>query len=263
MQSTHVGQLDLPMLRPAARQAHVVPALHNCSLLSMGTVCDAGYTISLDEHDIRIQDKGKTILSGKRRNDTGMWHIDLPMPNVQVANALGEPKISELVAFAHSALFSPALSTLEIPLAKGFITNFPGLTATNLRRHPPVSRPMDKGHLDQARKNHRSTKPAIIEPDDNHVDIDEYHPEPSNTKSHHCYAAIIEPTGQIYTDQTGRFVIPSSSGNNYLMILYDWDSNHIFAQPFKNRTAACIKQAYNITPTTLFGRPAPQTPATR
>jgi hypothetical protein len=28
------------------------------------------------------------------------------------------------------------------------------------------------------------------------------------------------------------------------MVLYDWDSNHIFAQPFKNRTAHCIKDAY-------------------
>jgi hypothetical protein len=134
MQSIHVDELDLPMLRPAARKVHIVPALRNCSLLSMGTVCDAGYTIDLDEHEIKIQDNaGATILSGNRRSDTGMWHIHLPMPNVQVANAIGEPKIPEVVAFAHISLFSPALSTLETALAKGFITNFPGLTASNLR----------------------------------------------------------------------------------------------------------------------------------
>jgi hypothetical protein len=120
----------------------------------------------------------------------------------------------------HSSLFSPALSTLEIPLAKSFITNSPGLTASNLRRHSPVSRPMDKGHLDRSRQNQRYTKPALIEADDGNFDIDEYHPEPANTKSHRCSAAGIKPAGQIYTDQTGRFVIPSSSGNNYLMVLY-------------------------------------------
>jgi hypothetical protein len=104
---------------------------------------------------------------------------------------------------------------------------------------------MDKSHLDQLRQNQRSTKPALIEADDGNMNIDEYHPEPANTKSHHCYAAVIEPTGQIYTDQTGHFVvIPSSSGHNDLMVLYDWDSNHIFAQPFKNRTSHCIKDAY-------------------
>ncbi|MCK7513582.1 MAG: hypothetical protein MZV70_62545 [Desulfobacterales bacterium] len=35
----------------------------------------------------------------------------------------------------------------------------------------------------------------------------------------------MEPTGQVYTDQTGRFITPSSNGNNYLLILYDYDSN--------------------------------------
>jgi hypothetical protein len=39
MHSTHIGELDLPMLRIDAQKAHIVPALQNCSLLSMGTLC--------------------------------------------------------------------------------------------------------------------------------------------------------------------------------------------------------------------------------
>jgi hypothetical protein len=54
----------------------------------------------------------------------------------------------------------------------------------------------------------------------------------------------MEPTGQIYTDQTGKFIAPSSNGNNDLMIVYDYDSNHIFAKPFKTRSATCILAAY-------------------
>jgi hypothetical protein len=65
---------------------------------------------------------------------------------------------ADLVAFAHAALFSPALSTLAIALEKGFLTNFPGLTPALLRKHPHQSIPMVKGHLDQSRKNQRSTK---------------------------------------------------------------------------------------------------------
>jgi hypothetical protein len=41
IESTHKADLDVPMLRPAARWAHIVPELHNCSLLSIGTFCDA------------------------------------------------------------------------------------------------------------------------------------------------------------------------------------------------------------------------------
>jgi hypothetical protein len=107
---------------------------------------------------------------------------------------------------------------------------------------------MDKGHLDQTRKNQRSTKPALIETSEADAilsDTDSF-PSPSEDKTHHCYVAILEPTGQIFTDQTGRFVIPSSNGNNYLIVLYGYDSNHIFAQPFKSRTAHCITEAYKI-----------------
>jgi hypothetical protein len=107
---------------------------------------------------------------------------------------------------------------------------------------------MDKGHLDQTRKNQHSTKPALIitsEADAILSDTNSF-PSPSEDKTHHCYVAFLEPTGQIFTDQTGRFVIPSSNGNNYLMVLCDHDSNHIFAQPFKNHTAHCITEAYKI-----------------
>ncbi|KAI2500612.1 hypothetical protein MHU86_13833 [Fragilaria crotonensis] len=53
---------------------------------------------------------------------------------------------------------SPALSTLDQALAKGYLTNFPGLTRELLRKHPPHSPAMIKGHLDQSRQHQRSTK---------------------------------------------------------------------------------------------------------
>jgi hypothetical protein len=65
------------------------------------------------------------------------------------------------------------------------------------------------------------------------------------------YAAIMEPMGQIYTDQTGCFVQASSNGNNYLLILYDYDSNRILAEPIKTRTGQAILAAYKIIHTRL------------
>jgi hypothetical protein len=55
---------------------------------------------------------------------------------------------------------------------------------------------------------------------------------------------IFEATGQIYTNQNGKFVIPSSNRNNYLMGVYDYDSNYIFAKQFKNNLAQSILAAY-------------------
>jgi len=51
-------------------------------------------------------------------------------------------------------------------------------------------------------------------------------------------------TGQIYTDPTGRFFVPSISGNSYILVLYGYDSNFIHAEPMKNRTKEVILAAY-------------------
>ena len=139
---------------------------------------------------------------------------------------------------------------------------------------------MVKGHLDQSRKNQRSTKahtlleastpvlailpaeppaPLAILPADEanttlvHAPVttlDDFFPdsEPDNCITHHCFASVMTPstTGQIHTDQTGQFVVPSSTGYNYLLILYDYDSNSILAEPMPRRTGLCILHAYKV-----------------
>jgi hypothetical protein len=250
MTSTHEAELDIPVLRLDARRAHIVPDLHHCSLVSMGVLCDAGYTVTFDAQRMHVLDNDICVLTGTRYAPTGMWHIDASTssdllrqkPQAQ-ANKLGGTTIKDaVVAYAHATLFSPSLSTLEHALSNNFLTNFPGLDLDTFRRHAPTSIPMDKGHLDQVRQNVRSTKPKRHKPE---PDTDT-NPNPITTTTHECFTAIFEPNGQVYSDQTGRFVIPSSSGNNYIMVLYDYDSNSIFAQPSKNRTAACILDAYKI-----------------
>ena len=78
--------------------------------------------------------------------------------------AIGAATPADLVAFAHAALFSPTLSTLDKALKQGFLTNFPGLTQKTLRQYPPQSPAMIKGHLDQTRANQRSTKTRLTRP---------------------------------------------------------------------------------------------------
>jgi hypothetical protein len=57
--------------------------------------------------------------------------------------------------------------------------------------------------------------------------------------------AIIQATGQIYTDQTGRFPISSSHGKKYIIILqYDYDSNAILAKPRKSKSEIKMVHAY-------------------
>jgi len=94
--------------------------------------------------------------------------------------------------------------------------------------------------MDQDQMNTCSTKTAPVK--------DEPFPteEEDGTPMHACYTALMEPTGQTYMDLTGKFVVASSNGNNYILIIYDYDSNAILAIPLKNRKAESILHVYKM-----------------
>jgi hypothetical protein len=101
--------------------------------------------------------------------------------------------------------------------------------------------------MNQQRHNTRKTKvkdPKVIitEPD-----LDQ------GIKTQFVYAATID-VGQIYTNQTGRFPVVSSKGNEYIIILYDYDSTAIFAQPIKDRTAPGVLRAFQVMEQALVAR---------
>jgi hypothetical protein len=88
---------------------------------------------------------------------------------------------------------------------------------------------MAKGHLDQIRKNQRSTKtPVELPASSKREETDDFFPTSPNSgaRTHFCYATCLEYTEQIFTDQTGRFITPSSTGYNQLFVLYDYDSSN-------------------------------------
>ena len=120
--STHEAELNLPMLLPAARHVHLVPGLHECSLLSIGQLCDAGYQVIFNRDTMSVLLHGKRVLQGARSLTTKLWHVNLTCEPTQIetaAAAIDSRKTAELVAFAHATLFSPALSTLQMAIHKG------------------------------------------------------------------------------------------------------------------------------------------------
>jgi hypothetical protein len=84
------------------------------------------------------------------------------------------------------------------------------------------------------RSNIRSTKDAAIVTNT----------QASSQRTNNIYADCRAITGNIGSDQTGRFIAPSTRGNNYLFILYNYDSNSIQAEPIPNRKKESIKAAY-------------------
>jgi hypothetical protein len=67
-----------------------------------------------------------------------------------------------------------------------------------------------------------------------------------NIKTYSACAQIVPcvPKRTAYHDLTGRFSHRSSCGNEYLLIVYDYDSNGILHCPLKNKTGAEIKRGW-------------------
>ena len=256
MHSSHTGDLALPMLPPEARLGHAVPDLHT-NLLSMGQLCDAGCTVRFDSTTVSVIFQGTTILHGVRSPDTKLWHVNLPPvppPEHTALASIGSATPAELVAFAHASLFSPALSTLHTALRKGFITNFPGLSDALLKKYPPQSYAMVKGHLDQTRQNQRSTKPKVPPlPTPPSPNDDAFPSSPAdNTKTHHCYIDIMEPTGQIYTVTTVKLhlnsVISTTAARYMTGDLKDFYLN----TPMEKKDYAYMRIPVSVIPDSIF-----------
>jgi hypothetical protein len=111
-------------------------------------------------------------------------------------------------------------------IQNGQFAAFPSVTVENVRKYIPKSDAIVKGHMNNIRQNIWSIKPAAGEPTPESELVQE-------DKYNLVYAAIMG-TNQIYTDLTGRFPTTSLSGNKYILILYDYDSNSLLSAPMKN-----------------------------
>jgi hypothetical protein len=254
MHSTHNDNIHLPLLPTAATKTSIFPAL-DTSLISIGQLCDAGCKAVFEQNTAEITLRETTILKGTRM-PPGLWYYqtntDKPCKvanattpssttttgtDTQSANAsiTNSSSMADHIQFLHAAAFSPVTSTWIDAINNGHYTTWPGLTADAVRQHLPKSLATAKGHLDQARKNQRSTKStSTIETPEPTIPI----AEPLNNKMNYVYAAIgkfSEATNMIHSDLTGRFPHTSTQGNKYVLIVYNYDSNTILAEPMQAR----------------------------
>ena len=151
-----------------------------------------------------------------------------------------------MARYLHACAFSPAISTFQKAINKGFFITWPGIDTLNFKKILETTVESEKGHLDQERKNLQSTKALNMIQND--IDND-FFPTPTDTKHNEFYSQIFHTTStnmaQAYSDLTGRFPHKSSRGNQYLLVVYDYDQNAIVFEPLKTRQAKEITTAFN------------------
>ena len=240
--ATQCGSLPIPNLSPTACKAHVFPRLQSASLLSLGQLCDDDCTILMNKYALHVFKDLKHILSGIRNRRDGLWDIPIQSPTQQFANVIlrKDTTKKDLIAFFHGACFSPTKTTFLKAIKNGNFISWPGLTLDNVTRYLNMTVPTALGHMKQERQNLQSTKQTDIDTD--------FFPTPEfpNQKTHEIFVKItpFQSTNKAYGDVTGKFPYMSSRGNQYFLVIYDYDSNAILVEVLKSRSGTDIKNAY-------------------
>ncbi len=89
-----------------------------------------------------------------------------------------------------------------------------------------------KGHLNQTRKNIRSTKVKATPLET--CNTSHLH----NKKVRNMYTQMYMVRKTMFSNQTGQFPIQSLCGKKYIMVMVEIHSNAILVEPMKNRKDA-------------------------
>ena len=141
----------------------------------------------------------------------------------------------------HAVCGYPVKSTWMKAVAAGNYIGWPLLTVRNVNKYYPETNETSMGHLNQTRRNVRSTRPL----------------EMSNTttlrgkKMRDVYMSVYNTRETIFSDQTGQFPTRSQRGNKYIMVMVEIDSNAILVEPMTSRKDAEMIRAYDALITRL------------
>jgi hypothetical protein len=234
MESSHTADLDIPELNAAESKAHVFPVMANHSLLSVGLLCDECYIVTFKQASVTICDSEKSqIQNGPRDLDTGLWRINLKQTN----NHIPEPIANNVYELRNTGALGHYFHKAMLQAVKdGHLITWPGLTEDAINKHLKLTPATAMGHMNQRRQNIRFTSKTPI--------ADQPTPDTNlGSKTHLVYAVVINQ-GQLYTVLTGKFLVPSSKGNSYVMFCYVYDCNYVKVIPMKYRSASEWVNAY-------------------
>jgi hypothetical protein len=243
--STHTTTLNMPYLPYAAIMARILPGLAQHSLLSVGKMCDSGCAVTFTATKVTVINGESAILSGMRDKESSMWCVplepDIPLEigrEHSAHNVYEQKSIQDNITYLHSCCFSPVSDTWLNAIQNGHFATWPSVTVENVRKYLPKSDATSKGHMNQIRQNIRSTQPAVEQPAPETDMVQE-------DKCNYIYSAVMD-TNQIYTDLMGIFSTTLLSGNKYILILYDYDSNIVLSAPMKNRGDKDMVRAFDL-----------------
>ena len=227
---TFKGMPDIPF------KAQVFNDLQS-TLLGVGAIVDkANVKAVLSTDGIQFINKdGDVVLSGPRCANTGLWSIDLqahvhrPTDHHALSvRPLPMDSVGDLVAWWHASFGYPVVSTFLRALATWLKDKIPGVTLERAQKYKKQIKCITsaKGHLNQTRKNARSTQ----------TKTDSY--SRTRTQKHNIIVHLI-------TDQERNDMdIAHLLHDKYLMVFYSHGGNYIHIELLDATTEFHVLRAY-------------------
>ena len=255
--ASNVTQLPFPQLSERASRADTFNDFPS-SLMSVGKTADDG-TISIftkngvtvhKETDVLIRCKNAPMFIGVRdehgryriplTQKRGQWQPETPSKTKRRAlemagNVYDLPSTEQGIKWMHAVCGYPVKSTWIKAIAAGNFIGWPLLTVQNVKKYYPETTETPKGHLNQTRKNVRSTKEMETH------DTSTLKGKKVRDVGIHVYN--VRET--IFSDQTGKYPKRSQRGNKYIMVMVEIDSNAILVEPMKSRKDEEMIRAYD------------------
>jgi hypothetical protein len=113
------------------------------------------------------------------------------------------------------------------------------LTECNVQKYYLETIETAKGHLNQTRKNVRTTKVKVTPLET----CDTSHLHGKKVRNVYTQTYMVQET--TFSDQTDQFPIQSIHGNKYIMVMVEIDNNAILVEPMKNCKDDKMIRAYN------------------
>ena len=168
-------------------------------------------------------------------------------------NISNKPTVSteEAIRWMHAVCRYPIKSTWLKAVKAGNYIGWLLLTERNVNKYYPETTETPKGHMNQTQKNMQSTK---LKPTSWEQPTPLKEPDVAQLKGkkvRDVFTPIYEVQETIFSNQTGQFPMQSQSGNKYIMVMVEIDSNAILVEPINSQNDHELALAYKVLMTRL------------
>ena len=146
------------------------------------------------------------------------------------------PSTKQGIKLMHAVCGYPVKSTWRKAVKAGNFVGWPLVTARNVKNYYPETNKTPKGHLNQWRKNVRSTKPKPMESSDATT--------LRGGNGRDVYTKVYEVCNTVFTDHTGQFPTQYQNGNKYIMVMVEIDSNGILVEALNSQKDTELTRSY-------------------